>query len=270
MVTMDFTNIRNDLSFSGVYGLYQEWQVGDCFHYTGASRPNHGLMLVRCPRVRFLCGGQTQEFFRGNVVYLPKGLYYSAEMYPEGEENSSWLINFDMALHTGEEAVFFPRITHLLSDATPKYTADFEAVLENCRRARGGYFPMMEAFFRLLGNLSAHYDRRGKKSEEYQKIAPALRHIEANLAKDVPVAELSRLCLMSESCFRRAFSRCIGQSPVAYRRALRLEKARQMLGIYEMTVGEIAEALGFYDEAYFCRVFQEATGMTPGRYRARG
>ena len=36
------------------------------------------------------------------------------------------------------------------------------------------------------------------------------------------------------------------------------------------SANEIAEALGFYDEAYFCRVFEEATGMSPGRYRARG
>ena len=270
MGTVDFANIHSELLFGGVYGLHQEWKAGDCFHYTSTPRPNHGLMLVRCPRVRFLSGNGTQEFYDGNVVYLPQGLYYSAEMYPEPGRSSSALINFGMTLRTGESAAFFPGITRLLSDATPKYSDDFEAVIAGCGQTRRGFFPMMEAFFRLLGNLSAHYGRRGQKSEEYQRLIPALRHLEEHPAEDVPVGELARMCLMSESCFRRAFTRCTGESPVAYRRALRLEKARQMLGIYEMTVGEIAEALGFYDEAYFCRVFEEATGMSPGRYRARG
>lgn len=267
MQITEFTDIREELIFYHIYGLRQEWQEGESFHYISTPRPNHGLMLVQCPRMVFSFGGESLEAREGDVLYLPQGLYYSVTAYPQGSGRGDLLINFSMTDRERGEVAFFSTVTRLLSLATPKYTEDFEMVVSCHGRTRGAYLPLMEGFYRLLYKLSEHRGRREAEREEHRRIAPALRYLEEHIAEEASVSMLARLCLLSESCFRRYFRAATGESPVAYRRSLRIARAKQLLGVYEMTVGEIAEALGFYDEAYFCRCFERAVGVTPGRFR---
>ncbi len=70
-----------------------------------------------------------------------------------------------------------------------------------------------------------------------------------------------------ENTFRREFKRQMGMGAVRYINGEKIKKARHVLRHEHMTVGEISEALGFYDEAHFCRVFKTFTGLTPAQYR---
>ena len=53
-------------------------------------------------------------------------------------------------------------------------------------------------------------------------------------------------------------------TPVQFKINKKIEKAKQYLAFEGKTVRETAEALGFTEVAYFCRVFKEKTGITPG------
>ena len=48
---------------------------------------------------------------------------------------------------------------------------------------------------------------------------------------------------------------------------MRIEKAKELLWSGAGTVTEIAAGTGFNSSQYFCRVFQQYTGMTPMEYR---
>jgi len=37
----------------------------------------------------------------------------------------------------------------------------------------------------------------------------------------------------------------------------------------ELTIDEIVDFLGFYDKAYFCKMFKEKTEVTPKEYRGK-
>jgi transcriptional regulator GlxA family with amidase domain len=50
---------------------------------------------------------------------------------------------------------------------------------------------------------------------------------------------------------------------VAYRRHLRLRRARELLVTSQKNVSEVACATGFSDPLYFSRVFRRAFGVTP-------
>jgi AraC family transcriptional regulator len=63
------------------------------------------------------------------------------------------------------------------------------------------------------------------------------------------------------------FRRCYGTTVGAYVRAVRIERARQALQTSAHSIAEIALACGFADQSHFSRVFRDATGTTPGRYR---
>ena len=46
-----------------------------------------------------------------------------------------------------------------------------------------------------------------------------------------------------------------------------MDRARQLLAMGVLSVGEIAEQLGFGDQFYFCKYFKQRQGMTPSAYK---
>ncbi len=71
------------------------------------------------------------------------------------------------------------------------------------------------------------------------------------------------------SLFRKEFKRYTGFSPGQYQIQLRIQKAKNLLSITDLSVKEIAYQLGFGSNNYFSRIFRQKTGMSPSNYRLR-
>jgi AraC-like DNA-binding protein len=65
----------------------------------------------------------------------------------------------------------------------------------------------------------------------------------------------------------RLFQRTFGVTPVEYRTAVRLERAKVFLRDPKMTVSDAAYAAGFRDPGYFARCFRKQNGVTPTAFR---
>ena len=65
--------------------------------------------------------------------------------------------------------------------------------------------------------------------------------------------------------WRRAFGCSLGESL----RRIRIARAERALVETSQSLGEIAQAAGFYDQSHFTHAFRRFTGETPGMYRAR-
>lgn len=62
----------------------------------------------------------------------------------------------------------------------------------------------------------------------------------------------------------RQFNRCtLGE----YVRSLRVKNASQRLLVSDASLAEIALSAGFSDQAHFCRIFKNQTGLTPTEFR---
>lgn len=92
------------------------------------------------------------------------------------------------------------------------------------------------------------------------------QHVESGL----PVPGLAELAVEAgvhpvylAERFRDRFGRTIG----AYARALRLQRACDMLAASPLTIGSIAVATGFADHSHFVRHFRAAMRVTPSEYR---
>ena len=55
--------------------------------------------------------------------------------------------------------------------------------------------------------------------------------------------------------------------PVEYRSKKRLKKAKLLLETTDMPIKEVSDSLGFYDIAYFYKVFKKTFAITPKEYR---
>lgn len=89
--------------------------------------------------------------------------------------------------------------------------------------------------------------------------------IDAHLANDFSLRDLSDICGLSPFHLIRLFKRVVGVSPLAYRNQQRLSAARRLLADGYPTI-EVALDLGFADQSHFTRHFQRIVGTSPQRY----
>jgi len=99
------------------------------------------------------------------------------------------------------------------------------------------------------------------------QIRRAYEFIDANLANDPSISDVSEQCGLSSGYFSRAFKRESGFSPHRWLMKKRVERARELLRGSDLRLAEIAQVCGFVDQSHFARVFSRSEGCSPGRWR---
>ena len=95
----------------------------------------------------------------------------------------------------------------------------------------------------------------------------AANFIENHCNRQISVAELAKKAGYSPTYFTKKFTKTFGYSPTEYMANVRIEHAKLRLREKNMTVAEIAYALGFSDPGYFSNFFKAKTGLSPAYYR---
>ena len=85
---------------------------------------------------------------------------------------------------------------------------------------------------------------------------------------DVPsIHQLSTLCRMSVSAFRKDFQALIGLSPKEYILKAQIRAAENLLLTGDKSVAEISSEIGFHDISAFNRNFRAKTHLSPSEFR---
>jgi AraC family transcriptional regulator len=96
-----------------------------------------------------------------------------------------------------------------------------------------------------------------------------LEHIETNLHRDPPLAELSALVHMSLFHFARLFKASTGLPPHRFVVQQRIEHAKQLLARADVSIAAVGRDVGFRTASHFTSAFHRVTGLTPTAYRAQ-
>ncbi len=99
-------------------------------------------------------------------------------------------------------------------------------------------------------------------------ISRAVDELHRDLSRSWTVDDLARVAAMSRSAFAVRFRDLLGQPPVAYLSAARIDAAKRLLASGDMTVIEVSHRLGYGSDAGFSRAFQRHEGLSPARWRA--
>jgi AraC family transcriptional regulator len=102
----------------------------------------------------------------------------------------------------------------------------------------------------------------------------ALDYIHDNLETGMSLQEVADAAGLSVHHFAHLFKESIGETPHRYVIRQRVERARRLLEQGDLSLAEVALAVGFYDQAHFTNNFKRLTGTTPraardGRERLR-
>lgn len=102
-----------------------------------------------------------------------------------------------------------------------------------------------------------------------EEVKVLLQRIDDNPGSDLSNSSLASLVGMSVSNFINWFEVHMSQSPGAYVREVRYQKACRMLIFSELTIKQISAKLGYPNRDYFSRVFAKYAGCGPAQYRKR-
>jgi transcriptional regulator GlxA family with amidase domain len=93
--------------------------------------------------------------------------------------------------------------------------------------------------------------------------------LQKHMRRDVTVSELARAMSVSDRTLARRFVAAVGQTPLGYLQAVRLDAARALLEAGDMPVASVAAQVGYADASSFARLFGHGYGLSPSAYRRR-
>lgn len=94
------------------------------------------------------------------------------------------------------------------------------------------------------------------------------KYIDDHLEEDLNRNQLAGLVYMSTDYLSKLFLQEIGCKLSEYIISARMKAASKLLEETDLTVGEVADKVGYSNLAYFTKVFREKNGCTPAVYRA--
>lgn len=233
-----------------------------------------------------------RTFSPGDLVFVPRGLPHSQQNAEEPVTQFIYVVlNEDYLLHR-----------------TPKrFQPEFAALM--ALAARGGLFLEGGAhggvgeMIRVLRQLPGGDDERAAMRQELcamtllsliarqaaalplpqlpggapeprpfgtrSPLEPALAYVCAHYAEIIKVGELARSCSMSESYFRRVFTKSMGLSPLDYTNRYRVHRSMYLLRMTSEPVQNIAARVGFASIAAFNRNFRRYAGVSPSQWRRK-
>lgn len=105
--------------------------------------------------------------------------------------------------------------------------------------------------------------------ETYQRLCRARDFIDSHYALPLKLDQISDQACFSRYYFIRLFRQVFQQTPHQYLTGKRIERAKELLAVGQMSVTEICFEVGFESLGSFSSLFRKYVGHSPGVYRTR-
>src|SRR6266404_2564947 len=132
---------------------------------------------------------------------------------------------------------------------------------------------LYEALFvyaiRAYANSSAAPPKGWLAAMSDKHLSKAIQAMHGGLDGRWSVASLAREASMSRSAFALKFRSVLGQTPLEYLTQWRMYRAGAMIRSNNMSLFEVASAVGYGSESSFSRVFRREMGVAPREYRRK-
>ena len=104
-------------------------------------------------------------------------------------------------------------------------------------------------------------------SEAQRLVRLTMAYIHEHYAEGLSRSDLAANLAINERYLTRCFHDETGLAPFTYLLRYRLKQGRKMLEETQMSITDVAMAVGFSDSSHFCRMFQKEFRLSPSAYR---
>ncbi len=109
--------------------------------------------------------------------------------------------------------------------------------------------------------------RQKKQNTDLSILRNMIGFIQQNSTARITLADIAASGAIGQSKCCKLFAKYIGQTPNLYLTQYRLDKSTFLLKTTDMTVTEIANAVGFNGSSYYAEAFRKWYGKSPSEYR---
>lgn len=126
---------------------------------------------------------------------------------------------------------------------------------------------LLSHLYAVTALLVKHLPENHDHIHDLRRITPVLEYIGQHYTRHISLQELSNLLHVCDNQLIRIFKHATGTTPTKYIMELRLKQAMDLLERTDMSVAQIADAVGFSNSNFMAKVFQSNLQMTPRDYR---
>lgn len=154
---------------------------------------------------------------------------------------------------------------------------DFRGMLESLKDSTVGQTKRFDAaalkFLEIVIKLTNMQKAAGTRKDNLMSVEKEMNtlveYITMNPRRIVSNQELADVIFRSKDYVIKRFFANFGVTPYDYQIQQKMFSARNMLANMNLSVKEIADALGYDDQHYFSYMFKKRCGMSPTQYRKK-
>jgi AraC-like DNA-binding protein len=224
-------------------------------------RPFNTVVFATEGLGRFTAGNSELIIHEGDLHFFRSGILNKSEAIND-HPRSYIFANFEtMDDHVFDHSPFSPV---MLLSSRPDFENDFHNLLSAYNDQGIGYMlRCRELLYRVFKNLVQNLIHDKPLSRHYDRIRPAVLHIQNHYMQAISLETLASLCNLCVRQVTRYFQEVYHKSPHEFLIETRLRVAQDLLLNSNNTIGEIAEITG-YDSIYsFSRIFKQFHGLSP-------
>lgn len=237
-----------------------------------SGRRDFYLMYLYSGELEAAAAGQQYSLQAGDLLVYPAGKPYRYQKKDSGEMIYFWahFSGYGAEELLRESGIEPGKVFH--PGKSEELAACFERLFEPFF-LRKKYFEMESAA--QLTVILSKAARRILRRMDTENVPPAVRiwrsleYLYRNYAEPVRLDQLAQLEHLSPSRYSAVFRQCMGMSPQHFLISLRIRNAADLMRSTDLSVKQIAQAVGYDDPFYFSSLFKQKTGFSPSSYQQK-
>lgn len=261
MNEVNFSYNTYSVAFAKMCEVGEEWNdvVWNSHHF---QIQYHRLYLLTSGSARLRLLDRDVELVPGRVYFIPA--YSVANSHIDGKMEKYYI-------HFQVDSPFFEMYRYITDSfsvaASPESEYLFKTVLD-CY-SDGSHAARMRVQGAMNLIMADFAREMSLKSGVITRFEPVLRYINEHFTENISLSYLAELMSISTMYFSNCFKRVFNVSPKQYILGKRLTEGQRLLLETNMSVKEIAYAVGFDNENYFSEFFTAKVGISALKFRNR-
>lgn len=263
-------------------------QVESWWNFKNIISPFYRLYYIESGEARVGVGGVWYDLRPGQLFLIPKFTYHSYECHDTmshyyicffDDLNQNGLLRPDkLVFQIKAEPYDFALVRRFMQlnpgmelvNVDPKvYTRTIYGKISVQSQARDGmesYGILMQLFSRFITRESMGQYVESAANGKFDGI---MNYIHSHLDRRITLSELAGRACLTTGHFSKVFKQVMGTTPCLYVQNRRIKQAQTLMLTTDMTISQVAEAVGIFNPAQFTRLFTKITGRKPKDYRAQ-
>ena len=178
--------------------------------------------------------------------------------------NFGTLTGYLMMGQVADETLDLSKLCEALSLYT-KSPSDARAIAEATPIVKGD---MLSAYVKIMTICAEYMTLTNVVTSASPKLPELAKiYIHEHFSERLTIQDLCKALGCSKSALLTAFKKEYGITINSYICSVRIDEAKKILATSSVSLSQIAEDTGFYDQSYFSKVFLLKVGITPSEYR---